>query len=334
MGLPDSEDPTVDVVVVNWNSGNLLARCLQSLSRTVGDIRCSVIVIDNASTDDSPALCHDSDLHPPGIGPVRLIQNLENVGFARAVNQGIKSGRAPLILVLNPDTELRPRAISSLVTAMLADTTLAACAPRLLNPDLSLHPSVWPSPPTPIHVLGEAMGLYRLLPAGLRGEFFLGRHWDHSRRRHVRSFSGAAFLVRREATDAVGLMDERFWMYGEDMEWLFRMSRAGWRLQFIPEAEVIHLGGQSARKRWSESERRLHEIRGQLHFQLHCLWPGLVIGNTLSQALVARLARLKGGSSETRAFLDEVVSLQMAGFKAAARAVLRRSSPTDCPHGL
>ena len=243
------------VVVVNWNAGDLLRRCLESVARHGPSAPHDVLVVDNASTDGSAEwLLAHAESAASGGPPLRVIANAENLGFARANNLAFARSDAPLLLLLNPDAELTAGAADALLATLAADPRAAACAPRLLNPDGSLQPSVWPAPPTPLQILFEGLRLHRLLPASLRARWLLGVHWDHTTRRAVDAFFGAAMLVRREALDDAGPFDESFALFGEDYEWCARARRAGWRLLFEPAAEVVHHGGRSAGRRWSAEE--------------------------------------------------------------------------------
>src|SRR3990172_6587802 len=322
-GVTQNGRPWLSIVTVNWNSGDLLRACVESVVQSGPSLPCEFIIVDNASTDDSlPALEHPTVVAWSRWVPIRLIKNAKNVGFARAVNQAIRQSQAPMLFLLNPDTLVRPGAIDALAKTLTSDDRIGACAPRLLNPDGSVQPSVWPNPPTPLYIITEGLQLYRLLPRKLRGEWLLGRHWDHARRRRVRSCSGAAFMVKRALIADIGDLDERFEMYGEDAEWCFRMIRRGWWLVFEPAAEVIHYGGGSAEKRWAPDERRLREVAAHIGFQQECLSPAHVMANTLSYALVLELLRAwRRINRHPIGTLDAVIALQWEAFRQAVRAV-------------
>jgi GT2 family glycosyltransferase len=284
------EQPPITVLVVNWNCGEFLVRCIQSVLRSQPKDPCSILVVDNASTDASVDLLLERMAEAPtGRASLHVLRNPENVGFARAVNQGIRATDSPLVLVLNPDTEVRPGAIDSLAAALAGNPRAGVCAPRLLHSDGSLQVSVWPNPPTPAYILLEGLRISRLLPKRLRAHYLLGKHWDHAAQREVPSFSGAAFMLRRALMEQVGGLDERFEFYGEDAELWFRISRSGWRLLFEPAAEVVHIGSHSARQRWSADERRLREVAAHIAFQQRCLSPALVLANALANLVVLGL---------------------------------------------
>lgn len=238
------------IIIINWNGGELLRRAVASVLAAPPSVPYEMIVVDNASTDDSIGW-----LRTCGIEQLRLIENTENAGFGRANNQAFAASDAPLLFLLNSDAEVYAGAIDTLIATVESDARIGACAPRLVNPDGSLQPSVFRNPMNPLEMLAVAFRLYRLLPRRLRGEWLLGFHWDHTHRRQANMVSGAAIMARREMIDAVGGFDERFHMYGEDTEWCLRIVRGGWWLLFEPAATVLHHGGQSAAKRWNNLEK-------------------------------------------------------------------------------
>ncbi len=292
------------IVIVNWNGGELLRRCVESVLESPPDMPYEMIVVDNASTDESIDW-----LRSCGLENLRLLENKENAGFGRANNQAFAASDAPLLFLLNSDAEVRPGAIDTLIATLTADARTGACGPRLINPDGSLQPSVWRNPMNPLEMLAVGFRLYLLLPRRLRGEWLLGFHWDHSHRRSANMLSGAAILARREMIDDVGGFDERFHMYGEDTEWCLRIVRGGWWLVFEPRAVVMHHGGQSSAKRWSYLEKRNVEYKAFFRYQRLCLPRRHVRANlatgyfiTLVQHLYRRLLR-RTQTDETRQVL-------------------------------
>ena len=276
------------IVIVNWNGGGLLRAAVESIARHPPGVPYEVVVVDNASTDDSLAWLRSGEAQAAlGGAPLQLIENADNRGFSKANNQGFAATRAPLLLLLNSDAEVRAGAIDRLVETLRADERTGAVGPRLVNPDGSLQASVFRNPPTAWHTLVEGFRLARLLPARLRGELLLGGHWDHARRRRVPRLSGAAMLIRREMVDEVGGLDERFHMYGEDVEWCLRITRGGWRMVHEPEAVVMHHGSGSSKQRWGSLETYRRIIDGQLSFQEQCLSRPHRLANIAAAAAVA-----------------------------------------------
>ena len=278
----------LSVIIVNWNGGELLRRCIRHLAAGPPSAPYEVILVDNASTDGSVEWLRSEEVRALlGAAPLRLVENAENLGFAKANNQGIRLSRAPFVFLLNSDADVTPGAIDALLAAVKSDPKVGAAGPRLHNTDGTLQHSVWRNPPAAWEILLGGLGAWRLLPKRVRGELLLGGHWDHDRRRDAPMLFGAAILVRRETIDAVGALDERFHMYSEDIEWCLRIRRAGWRLVFEPAAVVVHHGGQSALRRWTRAEKRRVELDTFFQFQRYSLPRRKLIANELACLIVA-----------------------------------------------
>lgn len=233
--------PELSIIIVNWNGGELLRSCLKSIARFPPSVPYDIVIVDNASSDDSVGWLKSAEVNSlfPHVG-VHVIENRDNVGFGAANNQAFEYSHSPLLFLLNPDTELTPGAIDTLIGTIRFNPQTGAVGPRLNNTDGSLQHSVWRNPPTPWSIIVTSLGLWRLIPRRFRGSLLLGGHWSHDQRRSVPLLFGAAILVRREVVQQVGGFDERFHMYGEDHEWCIRIARAGWQLIFEPEAVVTH----------------------------------------------------------------------------------------------
>lgn len=234
--------PAADLamVVVNFNAGERLLRCLRSAVAAAGDARLETVVVDNASADGSARRAAEE---VPGI---RLLENPDNRGFARGANQGIRSTTAPFVLLLNPDAEVTVGTLGGLMK-LAADRPLAgAIGPMIRNEDGSMYPSGRRVPP-----LGEALGHVLLGPV-FPGNRFTRRYtmaaWDRTTEREVDWVSGGAMLLRRAALEEVGLFDEAFFMYAEDVDLCTRLRAVGWRVLFTPEVEVRHVGGLATRR--------------------------------------------------------------------------------------
>ena len=267
--------PELAIIVVNWNGGELLKRCLNSVRTFPPGASFELLVVDNSSTDGSREWLETQT-------DVRLIKNAENVGFAKANNQAFKLSNARLFFLLNSDAEIHAQTLDTLIATIRSAKEIGVVGPRLLNPDGSLQPSVWPNPTTPFETLTNAFRLYKLMPKRVRAERLLGYHWDHSEQRKANLLSGAALLIKREVIDDVKGFDERFHLYGEDTEWCLRVVRGAWTILFEPAATVTHYGGASAAKRWTNLEKRRAEYLAFFQFQRLALSRRLVLGNLLS----------------------------------------------------
>ncbi len=227
----------LSIVIVNWNTCELLAQCLQSVYQTTTNLNAELLVVDNASNDGSSVMV--STRYPR----VQLLQNAENVGFARANNQGIRSSIGRYVLLLNSDTEIRPGALETMIAFMDQHPDAAAAGARLLNADGSLQPSCHP-----ILTAGrEFWRLFFLEPLHRRATYDMA-HWDPQIPRQVETIKGACLLLRRAALGQVGLLDEQYFMYTEEMDLCLRLLRAGWKLYWIPQAQVVHYGEASSRQ--------------------------------------------------------------------------------------
>jgi N-acetylglucosaminyl-diphospho-decaprenol L-rhamnosyltransferase len=224
---------TLCIIIVNWNTADLLQDCLESLR--AGEVRLDEVwVVDNASTDDSVARVAQR------FPAVHLIRNSANVGFAGANNQGIAASTGEYVLLLNSDTLVPPGTVASLVRFMSEHSRVGACGPRLLRPDGTPQPYAYGGDPTLAYLLRRGLG--RLL---------LGRSlhdWTTDRMLEVDWVSGACLLLRRAALEQVGLLDGQFFMYFEDNDLCLRLRRAGWLIYYAPGSAITHLGGQSLRR--------------------------------------------------------------------------------------
>ena len=222
--------PRLLVLIVSWNTRDLLRDCLQSLQPGAHP-DWDVLVVDNASADDSVAMVRST------FPTVRLIENAVNVGYARANNQGLRTSTAPYALLLNSDTRATPEAIEELVAFLDAHPDAGAVSPRLLRADGTAQPFAFGGDPTLGYLLRR--GARRLLS----GRYL--HDWAIAETRCVDWVSGACLLVRRTAIEQVGMLDENFFMYFEDNDWCLRLRRAGWKTYYHPAAAIVHLGGQS-----------------------------------------------------------------------------------------
>ncbi|MGH2740467.1 MAG: glycosyltransferase family 2 protein [Actinomycetota bacterium] len=230
---------TLAVVVVNYNAGDYLARCIGSIYRSASDLELDVVVIDNASRDGS------TDRAKIAYPTVRVLENPVNRGFAAAANQGIRATTAPYIFLLNPDAEITGGMLGAFVKLADDRPRAGAVGPLVRNPDGSVQPSARKVPGILESLVHAFVG-----PAWPNNPFtrsYTLSDWDRTTEREVEWLSGSAVLLRRAAVEEIGLYDEGFFMYVEDVDLCTRLRAAGWQVVFSPELEVTHVIGVSAR---------------------------------------------------------------------------------------
>ena len=229
----------VDVVVVNYDAGEHLLKCLASIETAGADARASVTVVDNASTDGSARVALES------FPEVTLIASHDNLGFGSAANQGIRVGSAPWVFLLNPDAEVTRGTFSDLLRVADARPRAGVIGVLTREPDGSLYPSARRIPTLP-----EATG-HALLGPFLHDNRFSRAYtmsdWDRTSEREVDWVSGSCMLLRRAALDTVSAFDPGFFMYAEDADLCTRMRGGGWQVLFTPVMEVVHDRGLSTR---------------------------------------------------------------------------------------
>lgn len=233
----------VTVAVVSWNTRDLLDACLRSLHPAVRAGLADVWVVDNASTDGSPAMV--AERHPW----VHLVAEGRNLGYGPAANLVAERTSSPWIVVSNSDVELEPDALERLVAAGEADARAGAVAPRLVLPDGSTQHSVWGFPTLPTALV---QNLGRYAPRALAERLVTRGGWDPDRGRRVPWAVGAFLLVRRTAWDAIGGFDPDQWMSAEDLDFGWRLRGAGWTTRYEPRAIVHHHESSATRTVWGD----------------------------------------------------------------------------------
>lgn len=252
------DKPPIDlsVVIVNWNTSQVLKACLESTLNGLQELPAEVIVVDNGSTDDS---CEMVRKYFP---QVRLIANKENRGFAAANNQAIRISQGRYVLLLNSDTfvlgDVLPRSIEYMDRA----DAVGVMGCRVLNTDGSVQLTCSRFP-TLFNLLLLSSGLFRYSRPRLLGRYQI-LDWQRDSERDVDTVTGCYMLVRRAAMDDVGLLDEAFFFFGEETDWCKRFWNAGWRLRLAPVGEIIHHGSLSSRQ--CNHRRDLMLTEGLLRF--------------------------------------------------------------------
>jgi N-acetylglucosaminyl-diphospho-decaprenol L-rhamnosyltransferase len=252
---PDESPAAVDVsvVVVSFNTRELLARCLESVGAEAGRRSVEIVVVDNGSSDGSAAMVGER------FPAVRLIENGANLGFAAAANRAIRSSRAAYVLLLNSDAALDPGSLAALLERADATPRAAIVGARLAHADGRFQASHAPFPTLFVEAL-ILTGVGRLL----HGPWYPSRGPQESGvARAVDYVPGACLLVRRAAIEAVGLLDEQYFMYSEEVDWCYAMKRAGWQVWYEPRASAVHRIGASSQR---SQQREALLYRGRVRF--------------------------------------------------------------------
>jgi GT2 family glycosyltransferase len=310
----------LSIVIVNWNTRDLLRACLSSLVEAAvaeapdgevpggeGDLRSSgvwrlasgvsfeVIVVDNASADGSAAMVREQF---PG---VQFIANATNRGYAAANNQGLAIATGEFLMLLNPDTEVSAEALEALIGFLRERPAAGAVAPRLVHADGRVQESVRGFP-TPAALLGEVTGMARLWPKSRWGRYRV-RVAEATAPLRVDQPMASCFLMRREALAQVGPMDEQFPIFFNDVDLCYRLSEAGWEIWYLPAVRVLHHGGASTRQvrpaMIRESHRSLHRFyrkhfRRRLPAPLYAAIVGAIYLLGAARTLKARIEGAEG----------------------------------------
>ena len=287
------------IVVVSYCTRDLLRDCLRSVYASQGSLTFEVCVVDNASTDGS------ADMVATEFPQARLIANKENLGYPAGNNQGLRAfgfgqaesdGRTEsprFALLLNSDTGVPPDGLRRMVGFMEGHVEAGAAGPKLVRPDGSLDLACRRSFPTPEVSFYRMTGLSRLFPESHRFGRYNLTYLDPDQLAEVDSVVGAFMLVRQEAIEDAGLMDETFFMYGEDLDWAYRIKDAGWKVYYNPEVTVLHVKKASTRQnpRAQLEFYRAMEIFYRKHFAAHASWwvHGLVVGAVRARLALERL---------------------------------------------
>jgi GT2 family glycosyltransferase len=226
---------------VNFNAEKLLKKCLGSVYTETKQIPFDVWVVDNNSTDASVPMMRQN------FPQVNLIENKENVGFAKANNQAITKCTGDYILLLNPDTRILQNAIEKMVDFMDANPTVGICGCKVLNEDGTLQLACRRSIPTPGVAFFRLTGLSKLFPKSKIMAKYNLTYLDLDKPQGVDAVSGAFLMIRKKVVDGIGLLDERFFMYGEELDWCLRAKKAGWAVMYYPDAEIVHYKGECSK---------------------------------------------------------------------------------------
>lgn len=230
----------LSIIIVNWNCAAYTAQCISSIRAFTRGLEYEIIVVDNASSDDSVRVLQ-------AIPGIRLMGSPENLGFAKANNLGSQHSSGKVLLFLNPDTELNSPAINRLNTALKSSPSVGIVGCRLLNSDLSLQTSCIQPIPTILNQIMDIEVLKLRFPQiqmwGIEALFT-----DREGPVPVEAVCGAGLMIKREVFERVGLFSKDYFMYGEDLDLCDKVRKAGWQVCYVADVTIVHHGGQSTKK--------------------------------------------------------------------------------------
>lgn len=284
----------LSIIIVSWNVKELLRSCLESIYAHPPKDNIEVWVVDNNSTDGSPAMVRTK------FPQVNLIVNPTNRGFAGGNNQALEKSTGDYALLLNPDTRMLPETLEHFTNFLDFHSKAGAVGAKLLNPDGSHQPDSYPFP-TLSRELWRLLHLDMIQALGVYDQ----SQWDQHQPRQVDVLQGTALAVRREALNQVGLLDTGYFMYTEEVDLCYRLHQAGWNLYWLPQAQVVHYGGQSTQQ--IPEEMFLHLYQSKLRFfrkhhgdRAAVIYKLILVMTSLPRLLLRPLAKLQHGDQRQK----------------------------------
>ncbi|MBS2007695.1 MAG: glycosyltransferase [Cyanobacteria bacterium SZAS TMP-1] len=289
----------VSIIIVNWKTPKLLADCLDSLKADQQFSRFETIVVDNNSGDESVPMLKER--YPD----VKLIENADNKGFSKAVNQAIPLCRGRYVLLLNPDAKVVGDAVSTLAKYLDDNPKAGACGPKVLNADGTLQLACRRAFPSVMASFYRLTYLSHLFPKNEAIAKYNMTFADPDELLEVDALSGSCMMVRSQVVDQIGLLDEDIFMFGEDIDWCWRVKEAGYSVVYVPAAVVYHIHGASSRKRPVGTTINLHKGMEVFYRKHHAkrYWPPfnlLVYAAIWSRALLFILINVARGAFQEK----------------------------------
>jgi GT2 family glycosyltransferase len=248
----ETERPDVSVVIVHYETPSLLATCLQAVRSSTG-ATVETFVIDNASRNFEAEGLADA------LRGVRVVRNSQNAGFAVASNQGLREAKGRYLLLLNPDTFVEPDTLQVLVRYLDEHPDVGCATARLVLDNGRLDLACRRSFPTPARSFYRMTLLSRVFPRSRRFGAYNLTYLDEHQEAEIDSPCGAFMMVRAGLRESVGLLDERYFMYGEDLDWAYRIKQAGWKIMYVPSARATHIKRAASRSNRVRTIRAFHQ---------------------------------------------------------------------------
>lgn len=286
----------LSVVIVNYNSGTVLRECLNSIYVHKPDIRFEIFVVDNDSSDGS------AELVGAEFPQVNVIRNHLNFGFSKGCNQGIGKSKGKYILLLNPDTMVESHSLEKMFEFMERCPECGIAGPKIMDPGGSIQLSCRSFPSFRNALFNRYSLFTKFFPNNRFSRDYLLSDWDHSMTREVDWVSGACMMVRRQVFEKIGLLDEKFFMYCEDVDLCYRAKEHGWKVYYLPEASVIHYIGYSSRSIGYRSIIEHHKSMFQFykkHYSRNFFVDYITLGGVTARAGLLIAAKFLGLSRTT-----------------------------------
>jgi GT2 family glycosyltransferase len=233
----------LSIIIVNYRTRELTLACIASVYASITSYDFEIILIDNASHDGMIAAANEQ------FPEVITIANTDNLGFSKANNQGIRIAQGRYVLLLNSDTIVQQDTLQTMLRFMDENPTVGASGCKIVLPDGSLDKACKRGFPTPSASFYYAFGFSKLFPNIPRFNQYQLGYLDPDQSYPIDSLVGAFMLIRREAIEQVGMLDEEFFMYGEDIDWCYRIKQAGWVNYYYPQTQIVHHKGASSRRK-------------------------------------------------------------------------------------
>lgn len=233
----------LSIIIVNYNTKTLTLECIESVYNSKLNYQFEIIVTDNNSSDGSVQAIIES------FPNVKVIENKKNVGFSKANNQAIAASKGRYVLLLNSDTIVNETTLSTMVKFMDKQQDAGATGCKVVLPDGSLDKACHRGFPTPEASFYYMTGLAKKFPNSPKYNSYHKSYLNMNETHEIDCLVGAFMIVRRETIDEIGMLDEEFFMYGEDIDWCYRIKEAGWNIYYVPHVSIVHYKGASSRKK-------------------------------------------------------------------------------------
>jgi GT2 family glycosyltransferase len=305
----------ISIIIVSYNVRPFLINLLESVKRALSGLSHEIIIIDNASTDSSVQMLRAR--YPE----IRLFANKQNRGFAAANNQGLAVAEGNYLVLINPDTLVQEDTFTTLLKFMDAHPSAGAATCKILNPDGSFSIDSRHSIPSPMTAFWKQIGFSRLFPHSHRFARYNLTFLNENEAHRVDALSGSFMFIRAAAVKEVGPLDEDYFMYCEDVDYCYRLGRAGWEIYYLPESPIIHYKGESTRK--NDYRYVLHFNRSlylfytkHFHNKHYFFLKGFILAGVLIRAVLIYLKQVS--SALFRSLRKQIQSFIRAGMAAGS----------------